>query len=688
LVACHGDDNGGDDGAIASAGFCGDAREEVDGRVEALLAQMTLAEKVEQMHGAGAISGGWLTPANERLGIPGFAMIDGPRGVSALAGNATAFPVGMARGATWDPDLEERVGEAIGGEARAKGASVLLAPTINLLRHPSWGRAQETYGEDPLHLGKMGAAFIRGVQRHVVANAKHYALNSIEDTRFSVSVSVDERALREVYLPHFRMAVDEGHVASVMTAYNRVRGEYAAENQHLLRDILKGEWAFDGFVESDWVLGTRSTVASALAGLDIEMPADLYFGAPLLAAAESGEVPQDVIDAAVRRVLRVKLCFRLDSDPPVPDPAAVGTADTLALARAVERAAIVLLRNEEAALPLDAEAIGSLAVIGPLADAENLGDTGSSAVSPTEVITPLEAIVERLGAAAVVHVPDLPFGDEEADAIAAADAAVVVVGLSAEDEGEGAVGAGDRPSLALPRGQADLIRAVAALNPRAVVVLEGGSAITVEDWYAQVPAILMAWYPGQEGGAAIADVLFGDADPSGRLPLTFARAESDLPVFDNTSLEVTYDYYHGYRYLDRTDREPRYPFGFGLGYTAFAYDDLRLADATVRAGEDVRVEFLLTNIGDRAGDEVAQLYVSYQGSRVDRAARDLKAFAKVHLEAGETRRVTLTVPADSLAFYDADAASWELEPITYAVHVGSSSRDLPLTATFRVVGGI
>ncbi len=411
LIACDGGGGGGGGETAAEQGFCGGADEEVEARVDELLAQMTLAEKVEQMHGGGGIDGGWLTPDNERLGIPGFAMIDGPRGVSGIAGHATAFPVGMARGATWDPDLEERVGAAIGAEARAVGASVLLAPTINLLRHPSWGRAQETYGEDSLHIGKMGAAFIRGAQQHIAASAKHFALNSIEDTRFTVSVLADERTLREVYLPHFRMAVEEGHVASVMSAYNRVRGAYAAENAHLLSDILKGEWGFAGFVESDWILGTRSTVPSALAGLDVEMPTSQYYGAPLQAAVENGEVPAAVIDAAVRRVLRVKLCFRLDSDPPVPDPAAIETAETLALAREVARAAIVLLRNEGAVLPLDVTAIDSLAVVGPLADAENIGDTGSSAVMPSEIVTPLEGIVARLGAAAVTHVPGLPLND-------------------------------------------------------------------------------------------------------------------------------------------------------------------------------------------------------------------------------------------------------------------------------------
>jgi len=684
VFGCGDDDAGGEPPELGQ-GFCGDAAAAVEARVDELLAQMTLAEKVAQMHGGGTIVDSWPTPDNDRLDIPGFAMIDGPRGVGALAGNATAFPVGMARGATWDPALEERVGAAIGAEARAKGASVLLAPTINLLRHPLWGRAQETYGEDPLHLGKMGSAFIRGAQRHVIASAKHFALNSIEDTRFDVSVEIDERTLREIYLPHFRAAIDEGHVASVMSAYNRVRGEYCAENEHLLRNILKGEWGFEGFVESDWFLGTRSTVGSALGGLDIEMPSAVYYGDPLVEAVENGEVAEDVIDEAVRRILRVKLCFRLDSDPPLPDPSAIETEETLALAREVAASAIVLLRNQGGALPLDAATIGSLAVVGPLADAENIGDTGSSSVDPSDVVTPLEGIRARFAGASLSVASDLPFSTEQAAAIGAADAAVVVVGLTAEDEGEQSVGAGDRSSLALPRGQGELIRQVAALNARTVVVLEGGSAITVEDWHDRVPAILMAWYPGQQGGHAIADVLSGDFNPSARLPLTFARSEADLPEFDNTSFEVEYDYFHGYRHLDRIGREPRYPFGFGLGYTSFEYSNLRVSDSTLRAGDRLRVSFDLTNAGDRAGDEVAQLYVSYMDSRVARAENDLEAFAKVRLEAGETRRVTLELPVDALAFYDTETAAWRVEAIDYVIRVGSSSRHLPLSAKVSVV---
>src|SRR5262249_113990 len=301
-----------------SANDCGDA---VERRVDELLAQMSLAEKVQQMYGIGFLDSAWRTPANERLGIPGLAMLDGPRGVSLMAGPATSFPVAMARGATWDPAFEEQVGEAIGAEVRAKGANVVLAPTVNLLRHPRWGRAQETYGEDPYHLGRMGVGFVRGAQRHVIASAKHFAVNSIEDTRLVVDVTVDERTLREVYLPHFRMVVQEGGVGSVMAAYNQVNGQYCTENVHLLRQILKDDWGFLGFVESDWFVATHSTELSLIAGLDIEMPVPVYYGPPLMGAVESGVSSLTQVDDAVRRVLRVKLCFGVSDalpEPPTP----------------------------------------------------------------------------------------------------------------------------------------------------------------------------------------------------------------------------------------------------------------------------------------------------------------------------------------------------------------------------------
>ena len=335
---------------------------------------------------------------------------------------------------------------------------------------------------------------------------KLFAANRIEDARFSVNVSMDERTLREVYLPHFRMAVQQGHAGSVMSAYNLVNGAHCAENVHLLHDVLNGDWGFQGFVESDWVLGTRSTVPSANAGLDIEMPTANYFGTPLANAVAAGQVSEATIDAAVRRSLRAQLCFRLDTDPPQPDPTQVETPAHVDLALQVAREGIVLLKNDHAALPLDRSQLTSIVVVGPLAAMANLGDHGSSRVNPAAAVAPLDGITARAGAVTVTYVPSSSLSPSDEATIAAADAAVVVAGLTFNDEGEGLITHGDRDSLALPGDQDQLIAAVAGLNPRSVVVLEGSGALLMP-WKDSVAAILMAWYPGEQGGNAIADVL-------------------------------------------------------------------------------------------------------------------------------------------------------------------------------------
>jgi len=681
LCAC-GDDNPGPAPAPAGeAGFCGDQGEAVERRIDALLSQMTLDEKIDQMHGSGGmVDGLWPTPDNMRLGIPGFRMVDGPRGVSAATGHATAFPVGMARGATWNPTLEARVGEAIAIETRAKGANVLLAPTMNVLRHPRWGRAQETYGEDPVHIGRLAVAFITGAQHHVVASAKHFALNSIEDTRNVVNVSVDERTLHEVYLPHFRLAVEQAYVGSVMSAYNKVNGHYCSENAQLLRDILKGTWAFRGFVESDWFSATRSTVPSAMAGLDIEMPWSLFYGAALLRAVQSGDLPEATIDESVRRILRVKLCFRLDTDPPQPDPAVIESPEHTQLALEVARQAIVLLKNDAGVLPLDRSRLRSLVVAGPLAAMANLGDEGSSLVVPSYAVPLLDGVRSRAGNVAVTYLDTYSLTPSDLARIAVTDAAIVVAGFTKADEGEDH----DRSRLDLSADQEQLILDVAAANPQTIVVLEGGSAIGMERWIDRVKAVLMAWYPGQEGGHAIAEVLFGDINPSGRLPITFARSDADLPPFDNRSREVVYDYYHGYRYVDRLGIEPRFPFGFGLSYTTFRYNALAVADTVLPPDGTQTITVQLTNTGARMGDETVQLYVSALGSAVDRAPRDLKNFARIHLEPGGTMTVRFELPIKDLAYYDVASHTWLVEATTYAVFVGPHTRELPLSTTFRV----
>jgi beta-glucosidase len=657
-------------------------------RARKLVAQMTIEEKVAQMAGDGPIplpEGGllWGSPGVERLGIPPFVMADGPRGVAPVQG-ATTFPVGMARGASWDPALERRVGAAMGRELRAAGGNVLLAPTINNLRHPGWGRSQETYGEDVHLLSRMAVAFVQGAQEYVLASPKHYAANSIEDTRFDVDVTIDERTLREIYLPQFRAAVAEGGAAAVMTAYNSVNGQFCGENGQLVREILKTEWGFNGFVMSDWVFGTHSTLGSARSGLDLEMPVARFYGDDLLTAVADGRVAESLIDEAVGRMVRKKLEYGLDQ-PGQPDRNVLGSEEHLALAREMAARGAVLLKNEYQALPLDADALDRIVVVGVLADTPNTGDKGSSNTRPTFVATPLQGIEALVGdRVSVDYIGRDKLDPGDLERIASADAVIVVTGLTYEDEGEGLIGAGDRTDLGLPAERVQLIRDVAAVSSRAIVVLEGGGAITMGDWLPDIDALLMAWYPGQMGGYAIADLLFGRVNPSGKLPITFPRSLDQLPFFDNQSLVVNYDYFHGYRYIDRNGSTPEFPFGFGLSYTTFAIDRFRASQSQARAADVVRFSVDVTNTGTSAGAEVVQLYVTCPGSAVERAELELKGFARVSLDPGETKTVEIPVPVNSLAYYDVTRAAWVLEALEHKVYAGTSSRDIPLSLLLSV----
>ncbi|MEM9189830.1 MAG: glycoside hydrolase family 3 C-terminal domain-containing protein [Myxococcota bacterium] len=663
----------------AARTYCPGDSDAVEAEIQNLLQELSLEEKVGLMHGAslGAIDGTWQVAGIEGRNIPGFRMLDGPRGVSELSGaEATVFPVAMARAASWDPSLEERVGEAMGRELRAVGADVLLAPTINILRHPRWGRAQETYGEDPHHMAEFGVAFIRGAQRHVIATAKHFAVNSIDDTRFQVDVTVEDQTLREIYLPHFRRAVQDAQVGAVMSAYNSVNGAFCGENAVLLNDILKEEWDFQGLVMSDWLLGTKSTVPSANAGLDLEMPFGTFYGSELVAAVRRGDVTMATIDGAVRRLLRAQLCFGL-RERSAPDPSALVTDEHVALALEAAQRGIVLLKND-GALPLDMTAGARVVVAGPLSDVENIGDLGSSLVTPPYVVTALQGFEARAEGVTVEHVDTSTLDPEKEEALRTASAVVLVTGLTAEDEGEGTIAAGDRQSLALPTGQVDEIRSVAALNPRTIVVLEGGAALLVEDFVDEVGALLMAWYPGIEGGHAIADVVFGRVNPSGRLPMSFPRAEADLPPFDNVSTAVTYGYFHGYRHLQRDGTMPRFPFGFGLSYTTFELSNLRVEEV----GSDYQVSVDVTNRGSARGTETVQVYVSSPPGGPVRGARDLRAFGQVTLDPGESGTAMMALPAQRLEVWT--EAGWTLRPGDYTVAAGSHVESLPLESTLTI----
>lgn len=671
--------------------------------IDALIARMSAREKVRQMAGSTGIFGliGMLlsygrttydSGKNRRLGIPPLRFTDGPRGI--CMNHSTCFPVAMCRGATWDVDLAERTGSALGIEARAQGADFFGGVCINVPRHPGWGRAQETFGEDPCLLGRMGAATVMGVQRHVMACAKHYACNSMEEARFKVDVRIDERTLREVYLPHFKACVDAG-VASVMSAYNKVNGDYCGHNEHLLRHILKDEWQFKGLVMSDFMLGVRDGDRSAKAGLDVEMPSRIKYGPLLVHKVKKGTLPTEPIDDSVARVIRQKARFKHVGEPGSYEASTVASPEHVALAREAAEKGIVLLKNEKGALPLDVEELNLLGVIGPLCDVPNIGDMGSSRVHPPSVVTPYQGLKAATeGKMEVMHEIGGRRGRklESAKHLAReADATVIVVGLDRKDEGEFMPvihTGGDRADLRLPPQQVALIKAVAAESDRCIVVVEGGSAIVMDEWTNDVEAIMMAWYPGMEGGTAVANIIFGEVNPSGKLPITFPRSNDQNPPFDPKAGSAEYGYYHGYRLFDKEAAVPAFAFGHGLSYTAFEVSDLRLKGELVDSDGVIVVKADVANLAERAGAEVVQLYVGYEGSDVDRPVRELKAFERVELEAGETKTATMELAVEDLAYFDPDRSAWVLEDIDYRVYVGTSSRlsDLGLSATFRVEG--
>jgi beta-glucosidase len=654
-----------------------------------------------------------------RLGIPGFRFSDGPRGV--VIGNATCFPVAMARGASWDLDLEERIGDAIGRELRAVGADLYGGVCVNALRHPAWGRAQETYGEDPHHLGEMGAALTRGVQRHVMATVKHFACNSMENARFKVDVAVDEVALHEVYLPHFRRIVDEG-VACVMSAYNAVNGEWCGQSHALLRDVLRDEWAFEGFVISDWIFGLRDAGPSVTAGLDVEMPGRMIRRAGLAAARDRGEVGEADVRACVTRTVAALLRHASTVDPsPSPPAAQVLACDAhQALAREAAAKSVVLLQNEPVAgtavLPLPA-GIARLAVIGRLAAERNLGDGGSSDVYAPTVVTLLEGLRAALPGTDVSHDPGAD-PDAAATVAARAEVAVVVVGYTRADEGEyigregtahlgallpsdpdepalvasfearlaadqpiaegtvptadalGFATGGDRELLSLHTADEALIEAVVAANPRTVVCLVAGSAVLIERWRTRVPAIAQVWYSGMQGGTGVADVLTGAADATGRLPFSVPTDAAHLPPFDRDADAVRYDAWHGYWRLARDGHTPAFPFGFGLSYTTWATGPASVEED----GDDLVVRTRVTNTGSHDSADVVQVYGG-RPADTTRPARRLVGFARVAVRAGATEAVEVRVPWSRLAVRDGGNRTWVLPAGRYALVVGRHSAD-------------
>ncbi len=808
-------------------------------RIESLIKRMTLEEKVSLLAGVDF----WHTQAVERLGIPAIKVTDGPHGPRTADENdlnhtlpATCFPTGVALAATWNTDLIQRVGMAIGEETRARGCSILLGPCVNIHRSPLGGRNFESYSEDPCLSARMTVAFITGLQsKGVSACVKHFALNNSEFERMTISSEVDARTMREIYFPSFEKAVKEAGTWSVMCSYNRVSGTYASANHWLLTELLKDEWGFEGFVMSDW-FATHSTAPAANAGLDLEMPGPpLYFGKDLLKAVKSGKVNVKTIDDKVRRILRVMVnTGALDGKNIVPGKIQDFPAHRK-LALEVAQEAIVLLKNENHVLPLK-RSVRSIAVIGPNAALASIQGGGSAEVKPYYQVSPLEALKQKCGkkikisyelgcpnnirtlplnpdylfcdktgrkhglkgeyfpnnefkgkpAATQVDksftfmwvVPPVPgvkkdfsirwhgffkapatgeykFGlaaggwgrlyiggklvcsqwggrkvieafqvkettgrislvsgryypvkiefcknpasplpmgslrlgcdiplppdllGRAVKAAARADVAVVFAGLTHEHESEGF----DRKSMGLPAKQKRLIARVAAANPNTVVVLNNGSPLAMDPWLKKVPAVVEALFPGQECGNAIASVLFGNVNPSGRLPDTFPRRYEDNPAFAhypgaNGKVHYKEGIFVGYRHYDAKKIDPLFCFGHGLSYTSFEYGNLRVSPARAEAGKKVNVSIDIKNTGKAAGKEVVQLYVSDVKSSLPRPPKELKAFQKVSLLSGETKTVEFTLDREAFSFYNPALKQWVAEPGDFEILVGSSSRDI------------
>jgi beta-glucosidase len=818
----------------------------IEQRVEDLLSKLTLKEKVLLLSGKDS----WRTATIERLGIPSLTMTDGPHGVRSnqpdtgrVVSPATSFPTAISMAASWNPELIERVGAALGEEARAMGCDILLGPCVNIVRVPLAGRNFECYSEDPYLAGRIGVAYVIGVQsRKVSVSVKHYACNNQETERFRGSSEVDERTLREIYLPQFETIVKEAKPWTVMCSYNRINGVYASENNYILNEILKGEWGFDGVVVSDWN-ANRTTVASVKGGLDIEMPGPAkYYGNLLVEAVLNWKVDETVLDHAVRRILRLIIrSGRLD-DPALLPSGSLNTPEHQTLARELAEASITLLKNENRILPLNLETIRSIAVIGPNAVDMRISGGGSANLDAPYQLSPLEGLKAKLGYRVQIGYeqgcdnfveppliksayltpakgsgkglwgeyfdnPDLSgkpvlerideklrmwwfhvgpteqiqgafsvrwtgkltvsgtglhtfvlissgksrlylddqllieniatqilkethftrntvaidlvggrsyslrveliksamedvahikllFGatprPEEDDRMTRAielakqsEVAIVFAGMPEELETEGH----DRPHLELPGRQTELIKAVAKANRNTIVVLNCAAPVTMP-WLEDVPAVINMFYPGLEGGHAIARILVGEVNPSGKLSVTFPKRLEETPAFTDYpgTKEVFYGegIFVGYRYYDKRDIEPLFPFGFGLSYTTFEYSQLKVSDQ-VKLGEPVRVSVTVKNTGQVAGKEVVQLYVHDTKSSLTRPPKELKGFEKLLLQPDESKTVNFILDQRALSFYDPYQKQWVAEPGEFEILIGSSSRDIRLKATFNLV---
>ena len=707
--------------AAASSQVTDKEKVQMEKRIEKLIKKMTLEEKVGLLHG----NSKFYVAGVERLGIPEWSLSDGPHGVRAeinrhdwaYAGwtndSASYFPTGTAFAAAWNPELAYRRGEVLGEEARWRKKDVLLGPGVNIIRSPLCGRNFEYMSEDPYMNSVLAVAYIKGLQsRDVACSVKHFAVNNQETNRTTVDVECSERALREIYLPAFKAAVQEGGALTVMAAYNKFRGEFCAENNYLVRKILRNEWGFDGVYVTDWG-AAHSTVPSMEAGLDLEMGTlidkyeDWYYANPLIEAVKSGKIPMSLVDEKVGDVLRVMIKTNVLDPKKRFGPGSMNTKEHQQATYDAAAEAIVLLKNQNNLLPLDFSSIKSLAVIGDNATRKHSNGGLSSEIKAVYEVTPLEALRAKWG-----DKVDIRFAQgyeklstfvegsnngqssgtfssktQESDALLkeavevarTSDVALLVCGLNHDYDPESF----DRLNMDIPYGQVELIQEVVKANPRTIVVMIAGSPLNMAAVDICSPAIVWAWFNGMEGGNALVDVLSGKVNPSGKMPFTTPVSLDQSPAhalgnFPGRDLKVNYeeDILVGYRWFDTKGLPVVYPFGYGLSYTTFNYSNLNTDKKTYDQADTIQATFTLTNTGDREGAEVAQLYVSDPVCSVMRPVKELKGFKKVFLKPGESRRITLDIPVSSLAFYSEAQSQFVVEPGEFILQLGASASDI------------
>ena len=707
--------------AAASSQVTDKEKVQMEKRIEKLIKKMTLEEKVGLLHG----NSKFYVAGVERLGIPEWSLSDGPHGVRAeinrhdwaYAGwtndSASYFPTGTAFAAAWNPELAYRRGEVLGEEARWRKKDVLLGPGVNIIRSPLCGRNFEYMSEDPYMNSVLAVAYIKGLQsRDVACSVKHFAVNNQETNRTTVDVECSERALREIYLPAFKAAVQEGGALTVMAAYNKFRGEFCAENNYLVRKILRNEWGFDGVYVTDWG-AAHSTVPSMEAGLDLEMGTlidkyeDWYYANPLIEAVKSGKGPMSLVDEKVGDVLRVMIKTNVLDPKKRFGPGSMNTKEHQQATYDAAAEAIVLLKNQNNLLPLDFSSIKSLAVIGDNATRKHSNGGLSSEIKAVYEVTPLEALRAKWG-----DKVDIRFAQgyeklstfvegsnngqssgtfssktQESDALLkeavevarTSDVALLVCGLNHDYDTESF----DRLNMDIPYGQVELIQEVVKANPRTIVVMIAGSPLNMAAVDICSPAIVWAWFNGMEGGNALVDVLSGKVNPSGKMPFTTPVSLDQSPAhalgnFPGRDLKVNYeeDILVGYRWFDTKGLPVVYPFGYGLSYTTFNYSNLNTDKKTYDQADTIQATFTLTNTGDREGAEVAQLYVSDPVCSVMRPVKELKGFKKVFLKPGESRRITLDIPVSSLAFYSEAQSQFVVEPGEFILQLGASASDI------------